>query len=84
MELAEPTDLLCELVEDPKPQWAQTYVFKGPPAAFEPFRTFLRKSDFHASVMRVHRLRQEVFKHMNDGGKNDQPWGIKERFVPRG
>ena len=29
-------------------------------------------------------LRQEVFKHMNDGGKNDQPWGIKERFVPRG
>ena len=24
----------------------------------------------------------EVFRAMNDGSKNDQPWGIKERFVP--
>ena len=61
MELAEQTDLLCELVEDPKPQWAQTYMFKGPLTAFGAFGTFIRKSDFHASVMRVHRLRQEVF-----------------------
>ena len=61
MELAAQTDLVCEIMEDPKPQWAQTYLFKGPLEAFEAFALFIKKSDLHASVMRVHLLEHEVF-----------------------
>ena len=46
--------IACELVQRPKPQWAQTYVFFGKKGAWEPFKLFAWKCDAHAWVLRYY------------------------------
>jgi len=52
--------MACEVVSNPKPQWAQTYILKGHPKAVEGFREHSCR-EAHRCVMRHHIAEGEVF-----------------------
>ena len=53
--------IACELVQRPKPQWAQTYVLFGKKGAWDHFKMFAWKCDAHAWLLRYYAFEEETY-----------------------
>ena len=52
----------CKLLEDPKPQWQQTYVALGDTEAWAAFRTFaMAQGVIGAGMWAIHQTRNETY-----------------------